>query len=404
MKKEIVHYDIIYVYLNASFNSNSVQSKITSQIKAMNEVGMSVCGLFFTSEKGPEISTCNNNIKYVYVETSVKGWFKSIRENSKMLKYVLSYIKKSDFDFNFIYIRSFRPCFLWYKFLIYFSGKVIVEHQTIEKWELKNLGKYHSFGLKPSILLSWMEFSLIPTIQERMWGALAVGKSKILIGVTEEITRYELKRSILGKPAGYTITNGIVVDDFQIHNPPTFDGSELNLLMLIGGSTEVDWHGIDLLIEGIDNYKGSCKINLHIAGKSHITEQYSSNYIIKHGYLDKSSVDALANTCHLALGTFAFERKGITEASTLKMREYAARGMSVVYGHYDMDYEILVNQNLALRLESMSPPDFNKIINFLGCVTNINTPKTIRNIAKKKMDMNVKMKLLKQNILVKTND
>ena len=397
--KRVNSYDLIYIYLNASYRSNSVQDKVVAQIKAMNDCGIKAHGLFFSADSSAEVvENSNMPFEFIPVRPNINGWFRSLRENREMLKAMIDYLRNIHVGYKHIYIRNHRPSLLWYKFIREFSDRIVVEHQTIEEQELRNLSKSNQCGLKPSKLLSWLEFSFIPMWQEKVWGPLAIGQSIRLIGVTEEIMRYELTRARFGKPAGLCITNGIIVEDFKLRTAPPFDGKTLHLLMLVGGTTDVDWHGIDFLVHGIDEYTGPCKIFLHLAGHNAILKKYKSANIIKHGYLTKDEVDKLCDMCHLALGTFAFERKGMKEASTLKMREYAARGIPVVFGHIDHDYKTLTEHGLAMQMKSMNSPDFTEIVKFAEIVNHIDTGTRIRNFAFSKMHMNVKMGLIKVNL------
>lgn len=390
-------FDLIYIYLNASLEKNSVQDKVVAQLHAMNDGGIRAHGLFFTTDTRvkPKLPI-NQFFEFIHVDSNVKGWFRSIRENRLMLKAMIKYIDNHSINKVCLYTRSHRPSYAWYRLIRRYSNMLIVEHQTIEKEELRNLSSTNKIGLRPSKFLSWIEFSLVPKIQEVMWGGLSIGRCKRLVGVTEEITQYELNRAILGRPKGYTITNGIIVENYKLREPPYFNGKELHLLMLVGGTTDVDWHGIDLILQGIQKYTGTCEIKLHIAGHSNILEKYESSHLIKHGYLNKEQIDTLSDQCHLALGTFAFERKGLKEASTLKMREYAARGIPAVYGHFDFDYKELENRKLALRLDSMVPPSFDRIIEFARSVNIPGISEQIRNEAAKRMGMNAKMWALKE--------
>jgi hypothetical protein len=164
--------------------------------------------------------------------------------------------------------------------------------------------------------------------------------------------------------------------------------------MLVGGSTRVDWHGIDLIIEGIKKYNGETKIYLHLAGINKILSEYHDTFVIKHGYCNREEIEVLISRCHLALGTFAFLRKGLNEASTLKMREYGARGIPVVYGHFDPDYKQLVEMGLALKLPSMIPPDMYKVVEFAKNVCNQKASERIRKYSFEFMDMKIKMEKL----------
>jgi hypothetical protein len=80
------------------------------------------------------------------------------------------------------------------------------------------------------------------------------------------------------------------------------------------------------------------------------------------------------------------------------MREYAARGLPVVYGHDDPDYEGLTKLDMALKMRAMAIPEMSEIINFAHRVCNQQVSVNIRDYASKTMDMSVKMRQLVDTI------
>ena len=57
-----------------------------------------------------------------------------------------------------------------------------------------------------------------------------------------------------------------------------------------------------------------------------------------HGFLTGEPLDALFDTCDIAVGTLALHRKGLSEACTLKAREYCARGIPFIDAGKDPDF------------------------------------------------------------------
>jgi hypothetical protein len=106
-------------------------------------------------------------------------------------------------------------------------------------------------------------------------------------------------------------------------------------------------------------------------------------------------LNELCSFCHIGLGSFALQRKALNDASTLKMREYGARGLPVVYGHLDNDYEGLANAGLALKIQPMVAPCMNVVVDFAYKVCNQDASLSIREYAKSNMDMFIKMNKLK---------
>ena len=113
-----------------------------------------------------------------------------------------------------------------------------MEHNAIELKEYASLRNY------PAIL--W----------DIVFGYFIRSYTDGYIGVTDEITNYQLKRSGDSSKPHITIGNGIVVDSVPLRCPNGFLGDELNLLCV---SNINRWHGFDRLLKGLIDYKGNTK-------------------------------------------------------------------------------------------------------------------------------------------------
>ncbi|MBM3921213.1 MAG: glycosyltransferase family 4 protein [Sphingomonadales bacterium] len=383
---------IAYIYLGAGAAESSVQHKIKAQIKALNDLGCKTTGIFFTEETNIPVN--QEHIHWQGVHVAQKGWFQSLKERNAMTSTLYRWAAENAEEYDKIYVRNYRPTLWWYKFIKKNRDKVIVEHQTKEIDELLALWKANPFGWRPSLLLSWLEHNVIPWLQEKIYGSLANGAVKKIVAVTDEIAAYEKKRAMLGSPQTFVIGNGIQTDEFLLATPPPFDGTELNFLMLIGGTTETDWHGVDLILESIEKYPGNCKITLWLAGNLSNGWQGNKNVKIL-GFCSQKKRDDIFNHIHLAVGSFALQRKGLREASTLKVREYAARGVPFIFGHKDHDLESFVKNGCALELRAGLVPDMETILRFfekMQTLPDVNTQ--IRNMCRENLDYSIKMKHL----------
>lgn len=103
------------------------------------------------------------------------------------------------------------------------------------------------------------------------------------------------------------------------------------------------WHGYDRVIEGMHYYylnnKNPEEIFLYVVGEGDCLEQYKNladkynllnNRIFFFGKKIGEDLDALYDMSDIALDCFGGHRKGLTYASSLKMREYVAKGLPVV--------------------------------------------------------------------------
>jgi glycosyltransferase involved in cell wall biosynthesis len=383
---------IAYIFLNASDKDNSVQRKIASQISGLNNLGIYISGFFFTYSGMAEIYGITA-IHSCPLSIGHSKFMFSIRKKNRMTLNLLKWADEHVGEYDKLYIRNYRPGFYWWLFLLKYGYKSITEHQTMEYLEVKALAKENPFGLKPSKFLSWFEHTLLPMFNEKIFGSLALGVTSKIVAVTREIGEYEVRRAFPQKPALAVIANGIDVEAYPLRTPPVFDGKQLKIMMLVGGSTAVDWHGIDLVMQGIEQYQGPIQIQLWLLGDIRVLKPYEAPYIVKPGFADKKMLNELSDTIHIGLGSFASQRKGLNEACSLKMREYAARGIPAVYGQEDADYEYLFKEGLALKLTPMTPPDMQKIIAFTNKMySDSSTAEKIRSTANAVMDMHLKIK------------
>jgi glycosyltransferase involved in cell wall biosynthesis len=390
---------VAYLFLNASDQDNSVQRKVASQINGLMTEGVDVAGLFFTFRDRAETYGLHN-IQSVNVEKVKGNFFLGLRKKVRMTRDLLRWANQNVHRYDVLYLRNYRPGIRWWWFMIKYGKKCITEHQTIELAEIRALSAENPFGRRSGRFLRRLEHTALPAISEKIWGSLALGFTSKIVAVTREIGNYEYRRAFPKKPHVHIVSNGIDVEAFPLRTAPVYDGSKLILLMLVGGSTEVDWHGIDLIVEGIKQYKGPVQIQLWLAGNADILKKHQEHFIRHLDFCNKQKLDSIANEVHLGLGSFALERKGIKEACSLKMREYAARGIFVVCGQEDTDYETLFMSGLAMKCKSMEPPDMELVVAFYEKLQKRTaSPQQIREIALREIDNKVKMRSLKDVIL-----
>jgi len=383
---------IAYIYVGAGPGYGSVHDKIIAQINGLNKQRVATQGVFLGFDFSLE-QRKQQYVEYVKVEKITGRFFIKTRKRQKLIQALKKWADNNAGKYDKLYIRNYRPGFFWWLFLLKYGYKSITEHQTMEYLEVKALAKENPFGLKPSKLFSWLEHTLLPMINEKIFGSLALGATAQIVAVTREIGEYEVKRAFPPKPALTVIANGIDVEAYPLRTSPIFDGKQLKIMMLVGGSTAVDWHGIDLVMQGIEQYQGPIQIQLWLLGDIRVLKPYEAPYIVKPGFADKKMLNELSDTIHIGLGSFASQRKGLNEACSLKMREYAARGIPAVYGQEDADYEYLFKEGLALKLTPMTPPDMQKIIAFTNKMySDSSTAEKIRSTANAVMDMHLKIK------------
>lgn len=161
-----------------------------------------------------------------------------------------------------------------------------------------------------------------------------------VVGVTPEITRYEV--DVAGRPLpSFTMANGIDVRAYPLRTPPPPGAGTFRLLYV--GSHTASWQGLDRVLAGMKARGADRNTELHIAGtvtpdiRRLLDELRLGDRVTMHGYVAGDRLDRLFDMCDVAVGSLGIHRKGLTEASTLKVREYMARGIPFVISHTDVD-------------------------------------------------------------------
>lgn len=388
---------VAYCLIYASKTENSVQKKIRQQIEALNQCGTETRGFFFTFDPAVLESNCttSDKISFEYIGNYPRGWFQAIKAKKQCYKKFHDWLHQNEKYYDAIYVRYHLSSPTFYKVVKQYGGKIGIEFQTKNIPEIRSFYRNNPFGLKPSKLLSWMENQCIPVFNEQLWGRLVLGKVKFIVGVTHEILDYEYQRAIGKKPYPVMVANGIDVKGVKTRDIPFYDGTTLKLIMLVGSIKGSDWNGIDLIVEGIKRYKGNTKIEFYLCGDMESGLYKELDFVVQTGYLKGEELEKITDQSHLALGAFALSRKKIREGSTLKFREYMAKGIPVVYGYDDTDGDLLDKQGLALKMEADEVPDFEKIVAFADKIYSDQEHATkIREFAIQNVDFKVKMKQL----------
>lgn len=202
-------------------------------------------------------------------------------------------------------------------FVLLCKKPVFFVHHTLEEPELRLAGNMSS---------------KIRTILERMTSVPTLRAAAGLVGVTQEIVDYEMGRANSANLQNFVYPNGIKFTD-QIVADKRGEVPEL----LFIASRFVPWHGLDLLLDSIERSDALFKLHLvgQVDGRNLDRAQHDSRIIV-HGALSVEEIRSLAEFCWLGLSSFGLDRKRMTEACTLKVREYLMMGLPVYAGHHDV--------------------------------------------------------------------
>lgn len=139
------------------------------------------------------------------------------------------------------------------------------------------------------------------------------------------------------------IENGIDCDAVSIQDHKQHKNDEINLIFV---AVFAVWHGLDRLIYGLNEYyedfkRGNPIINLTLVGQSEELERVISlkvfSQVAEHinvlGAVFGSDLDEEYNKADIAVSSLGMHRIGLKSGSTLKTREYCAKGIPFIYGY-----------------------------------------------------------------------
>lgn len=213
--------------------------------------------------------------------------------------------------------------------------------QVVFGWFFKNrITVHHGKELEELVLVREGWRGKLAASLERWIGAVCRSQKKGVIGVTREIADYQVKEGRANAVVS-VYPNGIDLGAVDVL--PDYRTESINAAFVCGQFSR--WHGLDKLlsqIKGESDKKLLSGIKLHLVG--HLSDHNlreveainAQNEIIKvHGHLSGQDYRDVLAICDFGIGSLAMERQGLTEACTLKVREYLALGLPVFSGHRD---------------------------------------------------------------------
>lgn len=204
-------------------------------------------------------------------------------------------------------------------FASFFLGPYFTVHHTLEEAELAALQ---------------FRFSRLQLKFERLLGRRVVVRARGIVCLTPEIARHQLDR--LPPRAERLVCifpNGILYPDGRTA-PADRRGDQPEVIFV--ASYFFEWHGLDALLDSMP-HAGNEGL-LHLVGllPEAVKRKAAGFECVRiHGPLDPSTLDELIAQCWLGLSSFGLASKGMTEACSLKVRDYLRAGLPVYAGHRD---------------------------------------------------------------------
>lgn len=152
------------------------------------------------------------------------------------------------------------------------------------------------------------------------------------------VTFYGEHKEILGVPA-IVIPNGFDFSRMELVKEKLPD----DVTHIVAVSAMREWHGYERMIEGMHNYYADNSIEhrnfiLHLVGegreygkyKALIDEYKLHGHVLLEGAMFGEKLDALYEKCAIGVDSLARHRTGVDVLSSLKSREYGAKGIPFI--------------------------------------------------------------------------
>ena len=144
------------------------------------------------------------------------------------------------------------------------------------------------------------------------------------------------------------MTNGFDVDSCAPSSVP-FNRSKINMIA-VGKWNQ--WHGLDRLIHAMATYYHTkmddiFPVFFNVIGDGPELKSYQElvdrlelkDYVIFHGIKEGKELDEIFREADVGVGSLGLHRIGLSEASPLKHREYAVRGLIILQGGEDAEID-----------------------------------------------------------------
>lgn len=181
-----------------------------------------------------------------------------------------------------------------------------------------------------------------------------------------------------GVPA-IRIENGIDPELMPMRTP-VCEKDKINILAL---SSMCDWHGYDRIINSLAEYDGNQNVIIHMVGgndggcltkwKALVEDNHLDENVIFHGPLYGKDLDNIFDLCDIGVNSLGMYRKGLSDTSELKLREYISRGLPFVCSVYDVALDDLDKQFWFRVSNDDAIPNMKDILEFANRMRNNST-------------------------------
>ena len=337
----------IFLYMNFFKDDNSIgiTKKIKAQIATLRRMGMDVT---YTSYTQNGVVIVDNNEKVIYAKNYKisQPMYKRLKRRYLLISAVNEYLtrNKPEFDYGYLRWHTFDKAFLKMLDNLKKSGAVnIIEAHA---WTPDRKGK--SMIAKYQIAM------------DNKYSAKAKDYVSLVAGMSEYDNIWGIKT--------VKVDNAV---DLENITPRDYvkDDSKLRIVSV---SNEYPYHGYDRLLKGMKIYYdngGREDIIVDLVGvfmestKKLAKELGLEERVHFHGKMYGEELDKIYNHSDIGIGALAHHRVGMYSGSSLKTKEYFAKGLPFIYGWKEPAFDETYPYALQIKL-CEEPIDIEQVIEF----------------------------------------
>ena len=273
------------------------------------------------------------------------------------------------------------------------------------------------------------EIPTFPPYQESIARAKAKAKEGRVFSALKTLIGAQLVINDMNSLAKMSDMMCIVADDFKfkktetiriengidLQKNPLAAYTEKEYINVIAVSNFAVWNGYDRAVEGLGiYYKGQPKRVIHLTFvgpltnspelKKHVEELGLEDKVTFTGALSGSALDAQYANADIALGALGNHRRKVFANSSLKAKEYSARGMLMVLSDAEGIEKEIFEKSFIVK-SNESPIEFDKVVEwFDGIVDKEKVKREIHDFAVKHYAWDSQMKKIIDEMNVKQKE
>ena len=184
------------------------------------------------------------------------------------------------------------------------------------------------------------------SVEQRLIFATDAALSRFLRRLVDYVVTFGDQEYIYGIPC-IRSSNGVDVDALPIRLPSNFDPGAPRFL---GVASLAKWHGYDRVLRGLRQLldeNPNIAPHVRFAGDGPAATELKrlcgalqlGEYVSFHGMMTGKALDELFDQSDIAIASLGMHRIGLESASSLKTREYCARGIPFIFAGRDDSFD-----------------------------------------------------------------